>query len=200
ALSSFEGSLLLVSHDRALLDAVGSRTVAIEDRTLHSYVGGWPEYVRVRDERAAGGATDEPGASDEPGGAGPESSGPESSGPKSSGANASGAKAGGAKAGGPKADASKAATTKSTTSEAKLGQRQPARKRGTKSGAGNAKAQHQLEREIEAAESALRALEQELSDPSAWADASRSADSTSRHSAAKHAVESLYARWERIAG
>jgi ATP-binding cassette subfamily F protein 3 len=200
ALSSFEGSLLLVSHDRALLDAVGSRTVAIEDRTLHSYVGGWPEYVRVRDERAAGGATDEPGASDEPGGAGPESSGPESSGPRSSGANASGAKAGGAKAGGPKADASKAATTKSTTSEAKLGQRQPARKRGTKSGAGNAKAQHQLEREIEAAESALRALEQELSDPSAWADASRSADSTSRHSAAKHAVESLYARWERIAG
>jgi ATP-binding cassette, subfamily F, member 3 len=27
--------------------------VAIEDRTLHSYVGGWPEYVRVREERAA---------------------------------------------------------------------------------------------------------------------------------------------------
>ena len=28
------------------------RTVAIEDATLHSYVGGWPEYVRVREERA----------------------------------------------------------------------------------------------------------------------------------------------------
>ena len=41
-----QGSLLLVSHDRALLDAVGKRTVAIEDATLHSYVGGWPEYVR----------------------------------------------------------------------------------------------------------------------------------------------------------
>ena len=35
----------------ALLDAVGTRTVAFEDRTLHSYVGGWPEYVRVREER-----------------------------------------------------------------------------------------------------------------------------------------------------
>jgi len=56
ALSAFEGSLLLVSHDRALLDAVGSRTVAVEDQTLHSYVGGWPEYVRVREERAAGNA------------------------------------------------------------------------------------------------------------------------------------------------
>src|ERR687893_650267 len=51
ALQSFPGSLLLISHDRALLDAVGSRTVAIEDGTLHSYVGGWPEYLRVREER-----------------------------------------------------------------------------------------------------------------------------------------------------
>jgi ATP-binding cassette subfamily F protein 3 len=52
ALQAFPGSLLLISHDRALLDAVGSRTVAVEDGTLHSYVGGWPEYVRVRAERA----------------------------------------------------------------------------------------------------------------------------------------------------
>src|SRR5205807_9852029 len=51
ALRDFPGSLLLVSHDRALLDAVGSRTVAVEDGTLHSYVGGWPEYLRVREER-----------------------------------------------------------------------------------------------------------------------------------------------------
>jgi ATP-binding cassette, subfamily F, member 3 len=60
ALQSFPGSLLLVSHDRALLDAVGSRTVAIEDYTLHSYVGGWPEYWRVREERKAAGAEPPP--------------------------------------------------------------------------------------------------------------------------------------------
>ena len=53
ALHAFQGALLLVSHDRALLDAVGSRTVAVEDGTLRSYVGGWPEYVRVREERKA---------------------------------------------------------------------------------------------------------------------------------------------------
>jgi ATP-binding cassette subfamily F protein 3 len=53
ALRSFSGSLLLVTHDRALLDAVGTRTVAIEDYTLRSYVGGWAEYSRVRAERAA---------------------------------------------------------------------------------------------------------------------------------------------------
>jgi ATP-binding cassette, subfamily F, member 3 len=53
ALSAYQGALLLVSHDRALLDAVGSRTVAVEDGTLRTYVGGWAEYVRVREERKA---------------------------------------------------------------------------------------------------------------------------------------------------
>jgi len=56
ALQDFPGSVLLVSHDRALLDAVGSRTVAVEDGTLRSYVGGWPEYVRIRAERSSGAA------------------------------------------------------------------------------------------------------------------------------------------------
>ncbi len=53
ALRAFPGSLLLVTHDRALLDAVGSRTIAVEDFALRSYVGGWPEYARVREERKA---------------------------------------------------------------------------------------------------------------------------------------------------
>ena len=53
ALRAFEGSVLLVSHDRALLDAVGTRTIAIEDGKVHSYEGGWADYVRVREERRA---------------------------------------------------------------------------------------------------------------------------------------------------
>ena len=53
ALRAFDGALLLVSHDRALLDAVGARTIAIEDGRLHSYPGGWADYLRVRDERRA---------------------------------------------------------------------------------------------------------------------------------------------------
>jgi ATP-binding cassette subfamily F protein 3 len=55
ALHSFKGSLILVSHDRALLDAVGTRTVALEERRLRSYTGGWPEYVRLREERRLAG-------------------------------------------------------------------------------------------------------------------------------------------------
>ncbi len=53
ALEAFPGTVLLVSHDRALLDAVAERTLAIEERGLVSYDGGWADYVRVRDERAA---------------------------------------------------------------------------------------------------------------------------------------------------
>ena len=52
ALQAFPGTLLLITHDRALLDAVGTLTIAVEDRTLHSYIGGWAEYVRIREERA----------------------------------------------------------------------------------------------------------------------------------------------------
>ena len=43
--------MLLITHDRALLDAVGTRTVAVEDGALRSYLGGWAEYLRVREER-----------------------------------------------------------------------------------------------------------------------------------------------------
>ena len=50
ALDAFPGTVLLVSHDRALLDAVARRLLAIEDRTLRSYDGGWAEYQRRRVE------------------------------------------------------------------------------------------------------------------------------------------------------
>jgi ATP-binding cassette subfamily F protein 3 len=51
ALRGFDGSVLLVSHDRALLDAVGTRTIAMEEGHLRSYEGGWADYSRVREER-----------------------------------------------------------------------------------------------------------------------------------------------------
>jgi ATP-binding cassette subfamily F protein 3 len=50
ALEAFPGTILLVSHDRALLDAVAERTLAIENRTLRSYEGGWAELIRRREE------------------------------------------------------------------------------------------------------------------------------------------------------
>src|SRR5207248_11599024 len=52
ALEAFPGTVLLVSHDRAIFDAVAERTLAIEECELHSYDGGWAEMLRRRDERA----------------------------------------------------------------------------------------------------------------------------------------------------
>ena len=143
ALDQFGGSLLLVSHDRALLDAVGKRTVAIEDGTLHSYMGGWPEYVRAREER-------------------------------------------------------------DRTATAAKAEKQPkspkprARSARTAPASDNAKEQQRLEREIEAAEASLKALEAELSDPAAWSTPQRTTRATERHQQAKDAVDELYRRWERI--
>ena len=142
ALSGYPGSLLLVSHDRALLDAVGTRTVAVEDGTLRSYLGGWPEYARVREERKELAQA-----------------------PKVKATN-----------GAPRAKAKAAGPSKNQQARAA-----------------------RLEREIEAAEAELRALEDELADPSAWASPSAAERNTARHEAAKRRVEDLLARWEAVA-
>jgi ATP-binding cassette, subfamily F, member 3 len=157
ALEAFTGSLLLVSHDRALLDAVGTRTVALEDRKLHSYFGGWAEYLRVREERAA----------EEAAAARPSQRAKRSTG-AGRGATGDRKRGGGAR----------------KTAPAPVGAANP----------------DQLERQIEAAEEALRALEDELADPAAWATPQKSADSAARHERAKRAVAELYSQWEATAG
>jgi ATP-binding cassette subfamily F protein 3 len=53
ALIAYEGALVLISHDRALLEAVGSRTLVCEGGRLQSHPMGWAEYQLRRDERAA---------------------------------------------------------------------------------------------------------------------------------------------------
>jgi ATP-binding cassette subfamily F protein 3 len=53
ALEAFPGTVLLVSHDRALLDAVAGRLLAVEAKTIVSYAGGWADYVRAQEEEPA---------------------------------------------------------------------------------------------------------------------------------------------------
>ena len=57
-----------------------------------------------------------------------------------------------------------------------------------------------IEAQIEAAEAALQAVEDELADPASWATPEASARSTERHAAAKEAVRVLYEQWETVAG
>jgi ATP-binding cassette subfamily F protein 3 len=53
ALMEYEGAVVLISHDRALLEAVGSRTLVCEGGELQSHPSGWAEYQLRRDEREA---------------------------------------------------------------------------------------------------------------------------------------------------
>ena len=58
--------------------------------------------------------------------------------------------------------------------------------------------QERAERAVEAAEAALVALEQELSDPAAWATKYETAKNEARHTAAKRAVDAAYAELEAL--
>jgi ATP-binding cassette, subfamily F, member 3 len=49
ALDAFPGTVLIVSHDRAVLDAVAGRLLAVEDKNIVSYPGGWADYVRAQE-------------------------------------------------------------------------------------------------------------------------------------------------------
>jgi ATP-binding cassette, subfamily F, member 3 len=171
ALRAFQGAVLLVSHDRALLDAVGTRTVAVEGptrpRALRSYVGGWPEYVRVREERRFG--THPPTALDG-------------------------------------SDATNGHVTSTSVVEQTV-PKEPKTKPKTKPKSkpkGPSKNrlsdQQKAELEIEAAEAALREVEDALADPAAWATKYESAKSEARHTAARRAVEAAYARLEALVG
>jgi len=147
ALLEFEGAVILVSHDRALLEAVGTRTVVCEDGELRSHMSGWAEYQRDRDEREArerervqaAARPDRPAAGD-----------------------------GRTRSAGPSKNALRRVAT--------------------------------IEREIERAEAELRAVEDELADPAAWASPGRSQRATERHEAASRAVQDLYERLEEAEG
>jgi ATP-binding cassette subfamily F protein 3 len=161
ALLAFEGSVLLVSHDRALLDAVGTRTIAFENARLRSFEGGWAEYARVREERreaeAEATAVRKAARRRERAGRDRGDSRPGTAG------NGAGAR-----------------ETRPKRERSKNAQRRIA----------------ELERDVERAEAALNALEDELADPTNWSSPSRTERNTKRHAAAKKAVEEAYARWE----
>lgn len=49
----FDGALVLVTHDRYLLDRVVSRTLEVEEGEVYSYHGGWGLYLEAKAERMA---------------------------------------------------------------------------------------------------------------------------------------------------
>lgn len=52
-LSSWNGAMIVVAHDRAFLDAVATRVLELEDGRLESYSGNYSAYVQQRASRRA---------------------------------------------------------------------------------------------------------------------------------------------------
>lgn len=52
-LVSFEGTILMVSHDRAFLNNVVSSSIVFENGTVKEYVGGYDDWIRQRKKQAA---------------------------------------------------------------------------------------------------------------------------------------------------
>ena len=200
ALLAFEGALLLVSHDRALLEAVGTRTVAVLDGTLRSYDGGWQEFLRVREERRAAERAPKkakapaPAKATAPAPAVPKVAATSKPKPKPKSKRAPTAEPAGANCAGERlAAATAAALTAGANGNGGASKAAPLSKNARKR-------IRELEREIEQAEEALRQLEVELAEPSAWSSPERTAQSTARHAAAKRAVEEAFVRWEVAVG
>jgi ATP-binding cassette subfamily F protein 3 len=142
ALLAYEGAVILVSHDRALLEAVGTRTIVCEGGELRSHESGWAAYQRERDEREAAAAA--------------------------------------------AAQAARPA--------------RPAKVRPDREAKRAARKASRLAERIERAEAELRRVEDELSDPEAWASPGRAERAGERHAAAKQELAELYEQWEAAEG
>ncbi len=53
AIEAYDGTVLFVSHDRALIDAVATHTLALEDQTLTLRIGDYNDYMAAKDQAAA---------------------------------------------------------------------------------------------------------------------------------------------------
>ncbi len=52
-LGAFQGTLLMISHDREFLDAIIDRVLHIENRTVHAYSGNYTQFETKRTEELA---------------------------------------------------------------------------------------------------------------------------------------------------
>jgi ATP-binding cassette subfamily F protein 3 len=50
-LQEWPGAILFVSHDRDFIDAIAQRVIELADETVTEYVGGFAEFVALREER-----------------------------------------------------------------------------------------------------------------------------------------------------
>ena len=60
ALDNYDGTILFVSHDRYVIDRIANQTWALEDGTIHEYLGNYTDMLRERERSLPDAASVEP--------------------------------------------------------------------------------------------------------------------------------------------
>jgi ATP-binding cassette, subfamily F, member 3 len=60
AIAAFSGTVIFVSHDRYFIDRLATRVIEVENGAVLSYEGNYEDYLRKKEEMAAGAATQLP--------------------------------------------------------------------------------------------------------------------------------------------
>jgi ATP-binding cassette subfamily F protein 3 len=65
AIAAFSGTVVFVSHDRYFIDRLATRVLEVENGVITTYEGGYEDYMRKKEELAAGAASDAMSSSSE---------------------------------------------------------------------------------------------------------------------------------------
>ena len=169
-LADFPGTILLVSHDRYLIDGLATQIWSVEGGTLEVFKGSWSEYVAFREQAAAAAKSGAPV--------------PETAKPAKNGAPARGARAAVA------AKPVRAAPAERPDAALKR-QKTEERKRAAQLAA--------VEAAIAALEQRLAALSRELEDAGAGSDVERVRALGAEYTAVQTELTARFGEWESLA-
>ena len=60
ALEEYEGTMLIVTHDRYLVERLADRVLCMTESGIESYIGGYADYIAAKQEREAKAAAEKP--------------------------------------------------------------------------------------------------------------------------------------------
>jgi ATP-binding cassette subfamily F protein 3 len=172
-LTAFPGTILFVSHDRYLIDALATHVWEVAGGQLKTHIGGWSEYLAARERQQAPGRASSGSGSGTGSGTGSGAGAGAGTGSNGSGAGGSGRGSGNG-----------AAVARTETGRGR-----------TRGGESGAERMSQLEKEMAIGQSRLQALDEELTAASVAGDAGRIAELGNAHVETSRTLARLEEQW-----
>ncbi len=167
ALAEYDGTVLLISHDRALIEGVATRVLLLDEQQITTCTGGYDQAEQILVGR-------------------PPTTGP-------SGALPSDAQ----RSEESKRPSTTVEATSGSSSATSSGQRRRRKGAGRRSGSAvRVRRPATIEREIESAEAALAGIAEQMLDPDVYTSPEKSAAALEQHGQLEHSLSSLYEELE----